>query len=90
MKKMNTYLTSCFAALILVACTLTTQAQTPSYKDLVVDNPNAEADMKEVGDYANALVTGDLKKAKSLLAKTYMAYGPGSTDSSTVDQEMAN
>ncbi len=26
-------------------------AQTPTYKDLVVDNPNAEADMKVIADF---------------------------------------
>jgi ketosteroid isomerase-like protein len=89
MKKMNTYLTSCFAALILTVCALSAQAQTaPSYKDLVVDNPTAEKDMKTVGDYVNALTAGDLKKAKSMLDKTYMSYGPTATDSSTVEQEM--
>jgi hypothetical protein len=91
MKKINTCLTGCFAALILAVCALSVKAQdAPSYKDLVVDNPTAEADMKTVSDYTNALVSGDLKKAKSLLAKTYMSYGPSSTDSSDVNQEMAN
>lgn len=36
------------------------QAQNTSrYKDVVVDNPTAEADMKVVGDFVNALVSGD-------------------------------
>lgn len=89
MKKINMYLTSCFAALMLSVCALSVQAQTaPSYKDLVVDNPTAEADMKTVGDYVKALTAGDLKMAKSMLDKTYMGYGPAATDSSTVEQEM--
>lgn len=91
MKIINTYLAGCFAVLILTACTFSAQAQAqtaPSYKDLVVDNPTAEADMKTVGDYVTALTAGDLVKAKSLLASTYMNYGPAATDSSNVEQEM--
>lgn len=91
MKKINSYLTGCLVTFIVTVSALSIQAQNaPSYKDLVVDNPTAEADMKTVGDYVNSLVAGDLKKAKSLLAKTFMSYGPSSTDSSTVSQEMAD
>ena len=46
---------------------LSAQTQAPSIK-LVVENPTAEADMKVVGDYHNALIGGDLVKAKSLLS----------------------
>lgn len=73
-------------------CSATTlQAQSssspqPRYKDLVVENPNAEADMKVVSDYVNALVSGDLDKAKSLMADNYKGYGPAPTDSSTMEQ----
>ncbi|HEY5122335.1 MAG TPA: hypothetical protein VIK14_01225 [Ignavibacteria bacterium] len=63
-----------------------TPASQPRYKDLVVENPNAESDIKIVGDFLNLLVSGDLDKAKSLLAEKYIAYGPAPTDSSTTEQ----
>ena len=34
-----------------------TPASAPRYKDMVVDNPTAEADMKVVGDFINALTS---------------------------------
>lgn len=61
-------------------------ASTLRYKDVVVDNPNAEADMKVVGDFVNALMTEDLTKARSLMASNYMDYGPGYADSANADQ----
>lgn len=66
-----------------------TKTTTPSYKEVVVENPTAEADMKVVGDYINAVVSGDLVKAKSLLSGNFMAHGPARSDSSTVEQELA-
>ena len=79
------------AASLLFICA-SAQAQntpTPRYKDVVVDNPTAEADMKVVSDYINAIVSGDLVKAKSLLSGNFMAHGPARSDSSTVEQELA-
>lgn len=58
----------------------------PRYKDVVVENPTAEADMKVVGDFVNALTAGELDKAKNLLAEKYKGYGPGPLDSGTVEQ----
>ncbi len=58
-------------------------AQTPTYKDLVVDNPNAEADMKVIADFSNAIAAGDAAKMKSLLSDKAMMYGPSPVDSST-------
>ena len=67
------------------------QAQnTPRYKDVVVENPNAEADMKVVGDFVNALVSGDLDKVKSLAATTYIGRGPSRLDSANVEKTLAN
>ncbi len=60
-----------------------------SYKDFVGENPNAEADIKVVGDFIDALVSKDLDKVKSLLADDYLGYGPAPTDSSTVAQTIA-
>jgi ketosteroid isomerase-like protein len=67
------------------------QAQTApssqsSYKDMVGENPNADADIKLVGDFLNYLVSGDLDKAKSLLAENFKGYGPSPTDSTTTEQ----
>jgi ketosteroid isomerase-like protein len=81
-------------SLILVILFLSgylTKAQTQSttsnrYKDNVVDNPNAESDIKVVGDYLKLLVSGDVDKAKSLLAVNYKGYGPSSVDSTTIEQ----
>ena len=66
----------------------TTPAKQPRYKDVVADNPNAEADMKVVGDFLNALTNADLDKAKSLLAEKYKGYGPSLLDSSTAEQTL--
>ena len=62
----------------------------PSYKDMIGENTNAETDLKVVSDFVNALTSGDLVKAKSLLADGYKGYGPAPTDSSTVEQTMSN
>ncbi|MBC7688064.1 MAG: hypothetical protein H7211_07785 [Aquabacterium sp.] len=66
----------------------TTPAKQPRYKDVVADNPNAEADMKVVGDFVNALTNADLDKAQSLLAEKYKGYGPSLLDSSTAEQTL--
>lgn len=90
MRKFKTYRSGYVVLLILAVCALSVQAQdAPSYKDVVVENPTAEADMKTVSDYTNAIVDGNLKKARSILAKSYMLHGP-STDSSNVEKEMAS
>ena len=58
------------------------------HKDYIGENPTADADIKVVSDYTNAVVSGDLVKAKSLLAASYMGYGPGPVDSANVNKEM--
>lgn len=64
-------------------------ANAPRYKDVVVDNPNAEADMKVVGDFLNALiVSADYTKAQSLVAPTYMGHGPALTDSANIEKTL--
>lgn len=80
-----------FATLLLTVFTMIVQAQSassaqPRYKDVVVDNPEAEADMKVVSDFVNSLTSGDLDKAKSLLAGKYKGYGPAPVDSTTTEQ----
>lgn len=80
-----------FAAFMLMASTAKLQAQAqPRYKDMVVENPTAEADMQVVGDYINAIVSGDLAKAKSLMSDKFILYGPGAADSSNAQKELAS
>jgi ketosteroid isomerase-like protein len=78
-----------FAALVLSLFVNRVQAQSqaaqPRYKDVVVENPNAEADMKVVSDFVNAVTAGEIDKAKGLLAQNYKGYGPAPTDSTNVD-----
>jgi len=83
-----------FAALLLTVLATTTQAQStpssnPRYKDVVVENPNAEADMKLVSDYVNSLVSGDTVKAKTLMASSYKGYGPSVADSANREQTIS-
>ncbi|SOD97456.1 nuclear transport factor 2 family protein [Spirosoma fluviale] len=78
------------AALLLFVSASAQAQQTPRYKDVVVENPNAEADMKVVSDFINALVSGDLAKARSLASPTYIGRGPAATDSANVDKVIQN
>jgi ketosteroid isomerase-like protein len=85
----------CFFAVLccttfLSLSTAQTPTPQPSYKDNVVQNPNAEADMKVVGDYVKALVSGDLDKAKSLLAPNFIGRGPSQLDSANTEKTVAN
>ncbi|MCA0133439.1 nuclear transport factor 2-like protein [Winogradskyella alexanderae] len=66
------------------------QDDTPSYKEMVVDNPTAEADMKVVGDYVNALINNKMSVAESLLHEKYMSYGPAANDSVAKQESMKN
>ena len=84
-----------FAAFFLLAVfTYKVKAQAttaqPSYKEMVGETPDAEADMKVVGDFVNALTAGDLVKAKSQLADGYKGYGPAPTDSTNPEQTISN
>ncbi len=80
-----------FTTILLTVFATIVQAQSPPaaqprYKDVVADNPTAEADMKVVSDFINALTNNNLDKAKSLLAEKYKGYGPSPLDSSTIEQ----
>ncbi len=82
---------SLLALLILCFSTSVLRAQngnTVHQKDYIGENPTADADIKVVSDYTNAIVSGDLKKAKTLLAGNYIGYGPGPVDSANADKEM--
>ncbi len=69
-----------------IAHAQSTPSAQPRYKDVVVDNPNAETDMKVVSDFINALTNDNLDKAKSLLAERYKGYGPSPLDSTTTER----
>jgi ketosteroid isomerase-like protein len=88
--KINKFLSTMAITLALFSATTLCQAQTPAYKDNVVQNPNAEADIKVVGDYVKALVSGDLDKAKTLLAPNFMGRGPSQLDSANTEKTVAN
>lgn len=62
------------------------QAQQLPYREVVVENPNAEADLKIAADYSNAIAAGDVAKMKNLLSDKAMMYGPSPIDSSTAEQ----
>jgi predicted SnoaL-like aldol condensation-catalyzing enzyme len=57
------------------------QKKEQSYKDFVIENPDAETDIKVVSDYVNALVNNEMAKAEQLLAEKYIGYGPAINDS---------
>jgi predicted SnoaL-like aldol condensation-catalyzing enzyme len=83
-----------FVALLLTIVATTTQAQLspssqPRYKDMILENPDAEADIKVVSDFVNSVVSGDLDKAKSLLSANYKGHGPALTDSVTSEQTIS-
>ena len=84
--------TALAALLLLVSIVAHTQTihPPPCHKEIVVENPNAVADMKVVGDFINALASGDTLKAKSLMAADYMAYGPAHSDSNNAQQVIAH
>lgn len=76
-------------ALLLMACLFfgfTSSIAQSGYKDYVVENPDADADIKLVSDYVNMLIAGDVEKATSMLTSNYMAYGPGPADSANIQQ----
>lgn len=80
---MKTLKTTMLLAIIMLLAPITTNAQDKelTYKDVVVENPEAEADMKVVADYVNALVNNDMEKAGQFLAEKYIGYGPALNDS---------
>ena len=57
------------------------QGDSPRYKDLVVENPEAEEDIEVVSSYVNALVNNKMLEAENLLSEKYIGYGPGTNDS---------
>lgn len=77
--------------LFLGLCTFSfAQTKTPSYKELVGENPNAEADIKVMSDYTNALANNKMDVAANQLSEKYVGYGPAATDSINKKEEMAS
>lgn len=68
----------------------TAEGGVPTYKEMVADNPNAEADLKVMADYTNAVAAGDAATMRSLLTDSTMMYGPSPADSSSGEQDVKN
>ena len=89
---MKKNLQSCLllAAVLLLFSVTKIQAQTAPavmhQKDMIGDNPTADADIKTVTDFTNTLISGDIDKAKSYLTDKCINYGPGPADSANVAQ----
>lgn len=73
-------------SLLVFALQLNAQDNPVSYKDVVVENPEPEVDMKVAVDYVNFCVNGKLDELKGILSDNYMAYGPGPKDSANTEQ----
>ena len=58
----------------------------PLHKDLVGDNPNADADITLYRAYIDAWSKNDSVKVRQLVAPTYMGYGPSLSDSISLEQ----
>ncbi|SHE38091.1 Ketosteroid isomerase-related protein [Cnuella takakiae] len=81
--------------LALMTATLQTMGQTPTqasfnYKELITDNPNPERDVQIVSAYVNAIVAGELDKARELMASNFKTSGPGPMDSADREKELNN
>jgi hypothetical protein len=78
-----------FVAIIIATFTPVLKAQVqPKNMDVVVENPNAEADKKVVADYYNALAAADTSKVIALMGTKFMLYGPSAVDSSDAQKEI--
>ncbi|ALI99160.1 nuclear transport factor 2-like protein [Rufibacter tibetensis] len=83
-----------FGACVLFGFVATAQTKSTStaksgYNSKVVENPNADADIKVVSDFLHALVAADMAKAKTLMTSSYKGYGPSSADSLTSEQTIS-
>lgn len=88
MKTMFRFLLLAVATILLFIGTAAHAQHSPRYKDVVVDNPTAEADMKVVGDFVNALVSGDQGKAKLLAVPTHIGRWSSWLDSANIKKEL--
>ena len=76
-------------AIIITLFSITKVTAQQTYKELIGDNPTAEADMKVVGDFVKSLTSGDLNKAKALAAPNYIGRGPSQLDSASIEKSLA-
>lgn len=72
--------------LLVFAIHLSAQDNPVSYKDVVVENPEPEVDMKVAMDYVKFCAEGKLDELKAILSDNYIAYGPGPKDSLNTEQ----
>ncbi|MBK8623987.1 MAG: nuclear transport factor 2 family protein [Saprospiraceae bacterium] len=86
---MKTFFLTSMVAIFSVFFSTISMSQT-TYKEVIVENPNADADIKIVGDFVKSLVSGDLDKAKSLMDPDYIGRGPSSIDSANVEKTLTN
>lgn len=91
----NTSTTVLLCAGLLLAALAPASAQnaptkTPSYKESILDNPNAEADIAVVESFIKHLVSGDLDKARALLTTDYKGSGPSPDDKFNAETVIAN
>jgi hypothetical protein len=62
----------------------------PSLREVVGENPTADADIAMVQRFLQQIADGEVEKAASNLAVGYIGYGPGSTDSTDVEGFVRN
>lgn len=75
-------------SLLLSSALAQAQNALPLHKDLVSDNPNADADIKLYLTYINAWAKNDSVTVRQLVSSTYMGYGPSLSDSLSFEQLM--
>lgn len=68
---------------VLLIIGQTSFAQDKSYKEMVVENPTAEEDIKVVDDFIDALTANKMDKVASLLTDTYVGAGPAHEETQT-------
>jgi ketosteroid isomerase-like protein len=86
---LNLLCTGLFLSFAITAGAQTASPNKPSYKESILDNPNAEADIAVVESFVRSLVKGDLDKAKGLIASDYKGVGPSPDDSFTAESLLA-
>ncbi|GHB63166.1 DUF4440 domain-containing protein [Persicitalea jodogahamensis] len=63
--------------LLFLACSHSFAQRTPKHNDVVALSKNADENVAVLNNYLDALVSGDLNRARSLLAADYQENGPG-------------
>lgn len=72
---------------IFCACQPKTElASSPVEVAAYEKSPDAEANLKIVNEYMDALLTNDQEKLKSFVGEGFMGYGPSRKDSSNIEE----